>query len=642
MSYLKFKIGSILIISICLISTYVFAAPGVFLTQVSPNETFVNTPTTITVTAEIGSGNLYLSSVTLYQTTSTGQPIATIGRMYDDGTHGDERQADTIFTIQFTLNQPTSTAFYGRVTAAYQGDRNRYLSSIIKLDVRQPFPPGTVNATVSTLKDLNDIFLWNTLTNNIETARQETLEYALNNPNIEGAVLNEENLSIVYRGGARGIAFLKDPRRLDPTKGPGSLSFIPPANANTPNSDRILIFAPYVTADGFNLDANHAQSRFNDSVYMGFLPHPPVINNDNFASLNVVKNWGNYGTVIIDGHGGYWTNPNTNNSEVIIMTGSLESSLGQNPDQDPDAVAGRIGFGTDGNIAVFPSFITRYVGAMKNTFIYAGTCESLHDNSMWNALSAKGAKVMFGWSKSVGVDFDADTFADLIDPMLPTNGNSVPISAKAAFDNIQNKVENPNSNPPGAEFRMRNATGWDNFYFVQGGLVNGNFEADVPFFGWVTGGDYNWRTIVGQHIHGGSKAAALGRWDTSYHGADSTAEPFGYEWMYQDFVVPNNVSTLSFWWWMETYDTAVWDWFDASIKNTSGNTLITILNQAGKPGTNYGPYWSTQTADGGSGWRKASVNISQYRGQTIRIYFDQRLDGFGDQQRVYIDDVTLE
>jgi len=73
-----------------------------------------------------------------------------------------------------------------------------------------------------------------------------------------------------------------------------------------------------------------------------------------------------------------------------------------------------------------------------------------------------------------------------------------------------------------------------------------------------------------------------------------------------------------------------------------GTRLLTILSRAGKPGSNYGPYWTTQMADGGSGWREASVNISAYQGQKIRIYFDQRLDGYGDQQRTYIDNVRLE
>jgi hypothetical protein len=32
-----------------------------------------------------------------------------------------------------------------------------------------------------------------------------------------------------------------------------------------------------------------------------------------------------------------------------------------------------------------------------------------------------------------------------------------------------------------------------------------------------------------------------------------------------------------------------------------------------------------------SGWQEVKVDIFAYRGQKIRIYFNQRLDGFGDQ-----------
>lgn len=72
------------------------------------------------------------------------------------------------------------------------------------------------------------------------------------------------------------------------------------------------------------------------------------------------------------------------------------------------------------------------------------------------------------------------------------------------------------------------------------------------------------------------------------------------------------------------------------IKDTNGNNLITVLSQAGKPGSDYGPYWTS------GAWQKETVDISAYVGQKIRIHFQQRLDGFGDQQRVYIDNVALE
>jgi len=625
-----------------------FADRGVFNAKVTPNETLTNTPTTIKVTAEIGSENLYISSVRAYQTSETGQPISQLCQMYDDGTHGDERPADTIFTCHVALNQSTESKFYVRVTAAYQGDRNRYLSPVLKVSIYEPMPEGAVEEIVSIVHNLEQNFNLYIQSVGIDTARQMALQDALNNPNVTSANLSGNTLAIVYRGRIRGIAFLNDPSV--PTLQASIYNL--PQNSKTPGNNELLIFAPYY-GDGITLDADHAQSRFDNSAFMQFVPDPPDITKDGNASLEVVKRWGDHGTVIIYGHGGFW------NDEVVIMTGTSVASF--LPDLAlyfltgiitpniasfiTDLVTGRVGLGADGRLGVYPSFITKYNSPMKNTFFYLGTCHGLENNSMWDALSAKGAKVGFGWSKSVCIPFDANTFQQLIDPMLPTEVTTAPVTAKQAFDAIIDKIDDsiPNCSE-GAELMMKTTSSeWENFVFYEGGLVNGNFETG-DFTGWVTGADpgNNYKIVSGARKHAGSFSGALGRWDTAYHGYDPTAEPLGYEWFYQDFVVPHNVTYLKFYWWMETYDTALWDWFDAYIKDTNGNILKTILYHAGKPGSNYGPYWTTQMAYGGTGWQEAKVDISAYRGQKIRIYFDQRLDGYGDQQRVYIDDVTLE
>jgi hypothetical protein len=187
---------------------------------------------------------------------------------------------------------------------------------------------------------------------------------------------------------------------------------------------------------------------------------------------------------------------------------------------------------------------------------------------------------------------------------------------------------------------MRTASAdWNNFVFTDGGIVNGDFETG-DWSGWThgsglsDGGDYE--VVVGAQKHAGSWAGALGRWDTAYNGFDPTAEPSGYEWFYQDFTVPSNATKLSFWWFMETYDTAAYDWFDAYLQDTHGSTLLTLVSQGGKPGFNYGPYWTP------GGWQYVEVNVTAYRGQKVRIYFDQRLDGFGDQTRTYFDDVKVQ
>ncbi len=88
------KISLILILALALVSLAgpALADRGVFNAQVTPNEMLTaDSPVTVKVTAEIGSGNQYISSVKVYSTTATGQPLALLTQMYDDGTHGDER-----------------------------------------------------------------------------------------------------------------------------------------------------------------------------------------------------------------------------------------------------------------------------------------------------------------------------------------------------------------------------------------------------------------------------------------------------------------------------------------------------------------------------------------------------------------------
>jgi hypothetical protein len=239
--------------------------------------------------------------------------------------------------------------------------------------------------------------------------------------------------------------------------------------------------------------------------------------------------------------------------------------------------------------------------------------------------------------------------------MVP-NDQTQPLTAQQAFDAIATKCD-PTVNDSGnhACFRMSFADpDWNNFEFFQGGLINGDFET-ADWTGWIHGGaDDSHALIVSAETHGGHYAASIGRWDAAFNGFDPTLEPLGYEYFYQDFIVPNNVTYLKFDWWQEGYDTANWDWFDAYIMNSSGAVLQTLMYQGGKPGTSYGPYFNTATlvpvsypsgspgVSVGGGWYEVTTDVSAYRGQKIRIYFDGRWDGYGDQTRTFIDDVRLQ
>ncbi|HUO05070.1 MAG TPA: choice-of-anchor X domain-containing protein [Candidatus Binataceae bacterium] len=85
-----------------------------------PRDLFAAEDTRLTVTSLVPvNPNLQPSSVMLVQVDSSGTPIATLGPMYDDGTHGDAVPGDTQYTAQPTLNPPAAGQIYLAVQATY-------------------------------------------------------------------------------------------------------------------------------------------------------------------------------------------------------------------------------------------------------------------------------------------------------------------------------------------------------------------------------------------------------------------------------------------------------------------------------------------------------------------------------------------
>jgi hypothetical protein len=620
----------------------------VFNAKVTPDTFFINESSSAIISAEIASGNLYLSSVVAYETDAGGNLLTELGPMYDDGSHGDARAADTVFTMQLDANKTEDNPMYVRVLATYEQDVNRYLSPVMKIDFLKHMPYEVFLNGSKTLKAIEALYLERLAEMSPQRAREMAYREARHNPDIQEVRLHGVYLSILFKGGTNGF---RGSVRLDepgtPIDGAGnSIPAVLPENYKNLGNDKLLIFAPgYNDIERQNKIADEAKNRFDNSEYTFFDPKPSEIVVGQNASLELIKHWGDYGVVVLHAHGGIWEKAD-GSLEVTIQSGTPGTPENYQI-YEADIQAMHIEASQSNMLTIYPSFISKYGSTMKNTFFYLGACDSLANNTMWDALAAKGAKVVFGWSDTVSRSFNEDKFKELIEAMLPTDFSTDLLTAKEAYDSISDKVDGwclfadvcIGGNAlfdGGATLTLKTATPeWNNFILYEGGIINGDFETG-DWTGWIHGGDYDSRLISSAKLHQGDHSAALGRWDTVFHGEDSAAEPYGYEWFYQDFVVPENVTYLKFFWWMETYDTAVWDWFDAYIQDTNGNTLKTILSQAGKPGNVYGPYWTTE------GWQEVAVDVSAYRGQKIRIYFDQRLDGYGDQQRVYIDDVKLE
>jgi hypothetical protein len=148
-------------------------------------------------------------------------------------------------------------------------------------------------------------------------------------------------------------------------------------------------------------------------------------------------------------------------------------------------------------------------------------------------------------------------------------------------------------------------------------IQNGGFETGT-LANWTAGGVYLPFTTTVQK-HGGTYSAQLG--------ASSGSEPNGDSSLYQTIAIPSTATkaTLTFYYWPSTTDTITYDWQEAQVQNTSGTTLAQIMKVAS----------NTQT------WTLVTYDLTSYKGQTIRVYFNDHQDGFGDLTYMYLDDVSV-
>jgi len=148
-------------------------------------------------------------------------------------------------------------------------------------------------------------------------------------------------------------------------------------------------------------------------------------------------------------------------------------------------------------------------------------------------------------------------------------------------------------------------------------IQNGGFETGT-LANWTTGGAAL-PTISTVQKHSGSFSALAG--------ASSGSEPNGDDFLYQSITIPSTATkaTLTFWYWPSTTDTITYDWQEAQVQNTSGTMLAQIM----------------KVCSNAQAWTQVTFDLTSYKGQTIRIYFNDHQDGFGDLTYMYLDDISV-
>lgn len=405
-------------------------------------------------------------------------------------------------------------------------------------------------------------------------------------------------------------------------------------------------------SDSTGIAASHPEFN-NATVISGTLNGSTCVNCStllgNAYTLDQVRDFDSRGVVYLDTHGTVY-GPNPNTSPVAILTGEQVSTLlGIPTSHFWDWILGRVVVLASGGVnywAFKPSFIEAHCSSFPGSLIVASAChsyENLANTTMANAFLNAGCATYVGWSDTVSVGF-ANGAAGIDNTFFTrlAGGNTV----QEAFS--QWTLAQRTDPSTGAIYGY---VGAGDLELPSELIVNGSFETG-DLSGWTTGftqgGDFpeygcpgGYWTAMSERRVEGQYSARLGRFDQPYvyglYGQPMPGfQPAGREWMYQDVEIPaGTIKTLSFWWMIRTFDTAVWDWFDARILNPSNNqVLATIVSQAGKPGTDYGEYWENS-------WQQVTYDLSAFAGQTIRIQFDCRCNGWGDQTAVYIDKVSI-
>ena len=125
------------------------ADPVIGTISVKPTFAPANTPTQVTITARIPDTSLSANGANVQRLNSAGNPTAVLGILHDDGLNGDAVAGDRVFTLVFTLNEPTPGRIFFRTTAAFQGVLQRVASSSVAVDIANSASPLSIDATAA-------------------------------------------------------------------------------------------------------------------------------------------------------------------------------------------------------------------------------------------------------------------------------------------------------------------------------------------------------------------------------------------------------------------------------------------------------------------------------------------------------------
>ena len=152
----SFSLALIIISTVLCLPT--FAVQQINGVSMTPDLIFTDKPYEITVKASVAyDPNLITTSVNLVRLDDSGKAIGVLTRLYDDGTNGDEKAGDNIFTTVIAISNSQPATLKYKVSVAYKRTLKRLLSDTLTIRVDVPgyrgvvaLPLSPVNVTLQT------------------------------------------------------------------------------------------------------------------------------------------------------------------------------------------------------------------------------------------------------------------------------------------------------------------------------------------------------------------------------------------------------------------------------------------------------------------------------------------------------------
>lgn len=414
-------------------------------------EILVGTTKTVKFTAEI------FVNVELEENAVSvvGESGSVLGYMKDTGADGDAVADDGIYTLVTELTSDT------RKANSYQAKVKNAVSNAIEIYFYTEITAEDYNICQNVINRVAEL-------NEIESIKQ----YLAGETNVESHSVLADRDIVQYKMKS-GITCVWEKRTIsnDDTqiKGVGNSNFdVEPFLDYTPIRNQVSqVNVSRVHADGdvcVIRPFRGTQFRYDDFLDAGNVLANVLDGNvgkfdDGNANTEIFKSFGKYGVVLVDSHG------TLSGENPYMLTGSmmkLSQAYSSADWQAERIIVCSSNEDVAGNVAVGAKFFDRYYvdNSLNGSVFYLGTCYSMYNDSIADALIKKGAEVVYGYSRPVTVSYCNQILQELFMNQLVIGMTT----ARDGFNNSRQTCGNTDPYSDNCELRMK---GDDSFVLVQ-------------------------------------------------------------------------------------------------------------------------------------------------------------------------------